>query len=134
MRRRCPRCGHTILEFVKAICCRSEMTMVTHLEVAIKTMEDMRVCKPRHSFIITFQTDFGKRTARFDARHWRCREVIINRDNEWVHKMRLEMRDNNNNVMEYLVIVENKHCRNKVCLDNLFTQLGFRRWQFVNIR
>ena len=106
MRTRCQEDKDTILKFVKMIHCKSAVTMVTRLNTVTKTTEGMSACKPRFSFIVTFRTDFGNRTAKFDVAHWQCREVILDRETDWVHKMRLETRDNNNHVMECLILVE----------------------------
>ena len=57
--------------------------------------------------------------------------MILDRQTKWVDKMRLETRDFHNNASEHLLKVENKYYR---CLDDLFTQIGLQRWQFMNIR
>ena len=50
-----------------------------------------------------------------------------------VDRLKLETRDDLDNVMGCVVYVENKCHKNKECLDNLFNQLGMPQEKHKNI-
>ena len=100
--------------------------------VVIKTTEIKKTCVSRHGLSSQHRTGFGNLTVRHDQNHWHCEEVILRQQDDMAHKLRMDTRDDSGNITECLILVENEYHRNKECLDDLFTQLNIRLWQFVN--
>ena len=91
------------------------------------TMMTTRRCAPRHGSTARHGKDFGNNMAMFDRDHWQCMETIVNHNDSMVDGPKLGTRDDSGHVMGCVVHVENKHCENKECLDDLFDQLSMPR-------
>ena len=88
------------------------------------TMTTTRRCVPRHGFTMWYRMNFGNDKAVFNRDHWWHTEANMSHNDSVVDGLKLETRDDSGHVMRHVAHVENKHCGNKECSDDLFNQLG----------
>ena len=73
--------------------------ITTRLNVVLKTTEETANYEPRFRLRLTFRTENGNMILWYDATHWRCGEVIMDRTTDEVESVKFETRDSNDNVM-----------------------------------